>query len=164
VSILSRRAAQTPAPAKREEETPSGISKEEIARLFDGKACSPSSNLVFPNTNKENQFAQILAAQQAPRQTPSGSGQHPTKTAASQPMSAETCMRTSPSRPPTLRTSEWGNRLGALSLTLFLQLPLTQSSTNPARRRRRVGTGLMMASASFRLRPASTCMGIPRLA
>jgi hypothetical protein len=62
----------------------------------------------------------------------------------------------------TLRASEWGNRHGALSLTLFLQLPLTQSSTNPARRRRRVGTGLMMASASFRLRPASTCMGIPR--
>jgi hypothetical protein len=65
VSIVSRRAAQTPAPAKREEETPSGISKEEIARLFDGKACSLSPNLVFPNTNNENQFAQILAAQQA---------------------------------------------------------------------------------------------------
>jgi hypothetical protein len=88
VSVVSRRAAQTPAPAKkpvgglsasryavladedeprakREEETSSGISKEEVARLFDEKACSLSSNLVFPNTNKKNQFAQILAAQQA---------------------------------------------------------------------------------------------------
>jgi hypothetical protein len=65
VSIVSRRAAQTPAPAKKEEETPSGILKEETARLFDEKACSLSSNLVFPNTNKENQFVQILAAQKA---------------------------------------------------------------------------------------------------
>ena len=65
VSIVSRRAAQTPAPAKKEEVTPSGISKEDIARLFHEKACSLSSNLVFPNTSKESLFAQILAAQKA---------------------------------------------------------------------------------------------------